>query len=220
MWIGADTVSAGYSPLKSPIISSLDARNKSLQSEKSVLPRSPPSSKSLQRRTEKPSPSKKSVGKSSVTVQSKSNGNSHWKLEVVVPCSKTLKAVHDDRREEGNCDLAKQVENEEKVESRLESKCTLLNGSPKIDEVKKHGGSKVGSRVFAVYEDANSQQKFAENISSVGECENNEIEGLSIVQQQLLHIENQQSNLLELLQVFSLCYKSSKHYLHLLVLLY
>uniref|UniRef100_A0A7N0ULI2 TORTIFOLIA1/SINE1-2 N-terminal domain-containing protein n=1 Tax=Kalanchoe fedtschenkoi TaxID=63787 RepID=A0A7N0ULI2_KALFE len=200
-----DTISVGCSPLKSPAKSSQDSKNETPRSKKSVLPsRSPTSSNSSQTRLEKPSPMKKNGGKSNIIVPPKFNGHTDWKVEVAVPRAESPRVVWDDKLEEVDSEVVKNVGNEKKVVPRLDSKPLLFSTSNINGEVKKHEGSKTGSRVFPVLEDNNSERTFTENLASDVDdiCGDNETEGLSIVQQKLLHIENQQSNLLDLLQRF------------------
>uniref|UniRef100_A0A7N0V835 TORTIFOLIA1/SINE1-2 N-terminal domain-containing protein n=1 Tax=Kalanchoe fedtschenkoi TaxID=63787 RepID=A0A7N0V835_KALFE len=197
------TISVGCSPFKSPAKSSQDSKNETPQSKKSVLPsRSPPSCNSSRARIEKPSPVKKNGGRSNIIVALQFNGHTDWNLEDSMPRTEAPKVVCNDKLEEVESEVVKHAGNKKKVAPRLESKPLLLNRSHDSDEVQKHGVVKAGSRVFPVLEDNNSDQTFTENHTSDDICGDNEIEGLSIVKQQLLHIENQQSNLLDLLQRF------------------
>ncbi|CAM8878460.1 unnamed protein product [Rhodiola kirilowii] len=197
-----DTFSAGYSPLKSPAKSFQDAKSETPRSKKVVIPRrSPPSRNSSRVRIEKSSHVKKNGGKSSIITPPKFNGHTDWKVEVAIPRMESPKVVPD-KVEEVDSEVVKHVRNDHNDVPSLESKRLLLSGSHSNDEVEKRGEMKTGSCVFSKLGDNSSERMFAENISSVDTCGDNEIEGISILQQQLLHIENQQSNLLELLQRF------------------
>ncbi|CAM9002071.1 unnamed protein product [Rhodiola kirilowii] len=198
-----DTISAGCFPLKSPTISSRNAKNETPKSMKSVLPkRSPPSSNLSGARIGKPSPVRKNGGKSNITMPPKFNGHNDWKVEVDVPSTETSKVVWDEKLEEVESEVVKHVGNDQKADPRLEFKSLPLDRSRNNDEARKPRGLTAGSRVFPVLEDDKSDRHFSENFSSDDTCGDNEAEGLSIVQQQLIHIKSQQSNLLDLLHRF------------------
>lgn len=77
--------------------------------------------------------------------------------------------------------------------SRLQAKRTLFKESSDGKSNNRFGGSRFGARVVPLFENEDCEPSAVDS--------QQEFENLSLIQKQLLQIENQQSSLLELLQV-------------------
>ena len=118
---------------------------------------------------------------------------SQWKIEIAVPSSASSKVACEDNDVRKNDSPASESgENERPGNSKLETKHAVFS---KIYEEKMHkfGGLKSGSRVVP-FDDSD------QNLGSDG-VDPKDVEDLSKIREQLIQIENQQSSLLDLLQV-------------------
>ena len=84
--------------------------------------------------------------------------------------------------------------------SKSEMKRVLLTKSSE-DKMQKYGGSKAGSRVVPYQEDESQDSVPVSIVSKDLQRNDKESEDLSLIRDQLHQIENQQSSLLDLLQV-------------------
>lgn len=123
-----------------------------------------------------------------------------WKVEISVPDTPSVKMARegDNKREET---IILESADTESTKTRVDKKCVHLSKS--CDEkIHKFGALRSGSRVVPFNESDNS--------GSTGEIKNGtgtfgiskDVEDLSVIRNQLLQIENQQSSLLDLLQRF------------------
>lgn len=127
----------------------------------------------------------------------------HKNWDVQVALSNATSVVMADQ-----VDLHERDENESPLEiSKMEKnkflkpemKRALLHKNPD-DRIKKHGGSKAGSRVVPYHEESQDSVPDS-NVSKDLFKNEKESEELSLIRNQLHQIEKQQSNLLDLLQV-------------------
>ncbi|OAY49917.1 TORTIFOLIA1-like protein 4 isoform X2 [Manihot esculenta] len=124
---------------------------------------------------------------------------SAWKIEIALPqdtgCGDDIKRCSSGVLESG--------EDANNDKCRPDTKLVLCS-STRDDKQYKFGGLKSGSRVVPFNDDDNFYNKdFEVNNPNEEYCENSkDIEDLSLIRDQLLQIENQQSNLLDLLQRF------------------
>lgn len=129
------------------------------------------------------------------------NKPSDCKIEVAEPNSSSSKAAYGDSIKRSGISDFKSGEKEGSGNSRPESKCVLFN---KISDEKVHkfGGSRYGSRVVPFQDDENLDLGVivSDTVDEIYE-NNKDVEDLSLIREQLLQIENQQSSLLDLLQV-------------------
>ncbi|KAF2325392.1 hypothetical protein GH714_027388 [Hevea brasiliensis] len=124
--------------------------------------------------------------------------SSTWKIEIALPqgtgCGDDIKRCNSGVFESGG--------------DPNKEKCTpdtklVLCSSVREDKQHKFGGLKSGSRVVPFNDDDNFYNKDVEaNNPNEEFFENKDIEDLSLIRDQLVQIENQQSNLLDLLQRF------------------
>ena len=87
--------------------------------------------------------------------------------------------------------------------SKPETKRALLNKSSE-DKIQKYGRSKAGSRVVPCSEESQDSDPVC-NVTKDLHRNDKESEELSLIRAQLVQIEKQQSSLLDLVQVCSIC---------------
>ncbi|XP_028052723.1 TORTIFOLIA1-like protein 4 isoform X3 [Camellia sinensis] len=118
-----------------------------------------------------------------------------WKIEITTPQEPSMMVVCEDEDMKGS-------EKGEKVRSRFakpETKQTFFN---KNADDKKFGGVKAGSGVVPCHDESLQSNVVVGNITEYTHGSQKEFEDLSLIRKQLVHIENQQSSLLNLLQTF------------------
>ncbi|THG22648.1 TORTIFOLIA1-like protein 3 [Camellia sinensis] len=120
-----------------------------------------------------------------------------WKIEISAPRTPSATVVCED-------DPRSRDEKGEKLKSRFfkpEIRRALFH---KNDDHKmlKLGGVKAGSRVVPCHDDSSESAVAVGNITENIHKNQKESEDLSLIRKQLVHIENQQSSLLDLLQTF------------------
>ncbi|CAL5372515.1 unnamed protein product [Camellia sinensis] len=118
-----------------------------------------------------------------------------WKIEITTPQEPSMMVVCEDEDMKGS-------EKGEKVRSRFaksETKQTFFN---KNADDKKFGGVKAGSVVVPCHDESLQSNVVVGNITEYTHGSQKEFEDLSLIRKQLVHIENQQSSLLNLLQTF------------------
>ncbi|XP_065860939.1 TORTIFOLIA1-like protein 4 [Euphorbia lathyris] len=163
--------------------------------------RSPLSDSSPVTTARKQSPAK-SINDNSKTVMSHKmdhKKSSRWKIEIALPHDE---ASGDDtrRHDSGVAESGEDVTNRK---SWPQTKCVLFS-NVREDKLQKFGGLKSGSRVVPCNDDEICYKNDAEINRSTEEFFENQkdIEDLSLIRQQLMQIEDQQSNLFQLLQRF------------------
>ncbi|XP_031282392.1 TORTIFOLIA1-like protein 4 [Pistacia vera] len=139
--------------------------------------------------------------KTSTSMLHKSNDKkpSDWKVEIAVPHS-TSKVICADDVKMRDSDHPELGEKENNVNSRPETKRALFS-KIQNDKVYKFGGFRSGSRVVPCPDDGNSDFVASNGTEEVYD-DPKDAEDLSLIREQLLQIENQQSSLLDLLQRF------------------
>ena len=169
--------------------------------------RSPPSNDSFVTPSKKESPPKSNDRNSSAAMHRKVDHKkpSDWKIEVAVPNSLSLKVACEDGIKRSDFDRLESGENENSVNSKSETKHVLF-GKIRDEKVHKFGGLRSGSRVVPFQDDEDAD--LGDRVNNINEeiFENSkDDEDMSLIREQLLQIENQQSNLFELLQVLCPC---------------
>ncbi|KAJ6431180.1 hypothetical protein OIU84_018634 [Salix udensis] len=162
-------------------------------SKKSVRAiRSPPSDASSVTAAKKQSPARSNDNNSKTGMLHKlgHDRNSGWKIEIATPQGK----VSGDDTKHGS-EVLGSGQKEDGTNSMPETKCVLFS-SIRDDKWNKFGGLKSGSRVVPFQEDESCYSKDVEVSSSTEDS----YEDLSLIREQLIQIENQQSSLLDLLQ--------------------
>lgn len=166
--------------------------------------RSPPSNDSIVTPPKRESPPKSNDRNSSAAMIRKVDHKkpSGWKIEVAVPNSLSLNVACEDDIKRSDFERLESGENENSGNSKPETKRVLF-GKIRDEKVHKFGGLRSGSRVvpFQDDQDADLGDVVSNTVEEVDE-NSKEAEEVSLIREQLLQIENQQSNLLELLQRF------------------
>ncbi|KAG6766420.1 TORTIFOLIA1-like protein 4 [Populus alba x Populus x berolinensis] len=162
--------------------------------------RSPPPDASFMTAAKKQSPTKSNDSNSKTGTSHKLNHDRHsaWKIEIATPPGKACGDVtgHDSG-------VLGSGQNVDDTNSTPETKRVLFS-SILADKRHKYGGLKSGSRVVPIHGDENCYSKDVEVSSSTEDFYENhkDYEDLSLIREQLIQIENQQSSLLDLLQRF------------------
>ncbi|XP_044476243.1 TORTIFOLIA1-like protein 3 [Mangifera indica] len=125
---------------------------------------------------------------------------SNWKVEISVPGSASLMDAEDDVMErDGNA--SERRKNEKTRPPKPDTKRALFNKSSD-DRMHKFGGLRSGSRVVPCHEESRENTLvFSDNCENL-QMNHKDCEDLSLIRNQLVQIENQQSSLLDLLQRF------------------
>uniref|UniRef100_A0A6N2K175 TORTIFOLIA1/SINE1-2 N-terminal domain-containing protein n=1 Tax=Salix viminalis TaxID=40686 RepID=A0A6N2K175_SALVM len=162
--------------------------------------RSPPPDASFTRAAKKQSPAKSNDGNSKTGMFHKLSHDRHsaWKIEIASPQGKACGDVtaHDSG-------VLGSGQNVDDTNSTPETKRVLFS-SILVDKRHKYGGLKSGSRVVPIHGDGNCYSKDVEVSGSTEDLyeDHKDYEDLSLIREQLVQIENQQSSLLDLLQRF------------------
>lgn len=174
------------------------------QPKKIVPTRSPPSDNSLvttaRKRSSLPGGN---IRKSSNVMFSKLDCKkpSDWKVEVAVPHPPSSKVGHDDLRRR-DLGISDSEENGNWKDSRPEANCIPFS---KISNERMNRFSRLrcGSRIVPFHENNNFESAIMDGNATAEEIYENQkdIEDLSLIREQLIQIENQQSSMLNLLQV-------------------
>ena len=182
-----------FSPLSK---SSQDWSFRTPQPKKSTVPtnRSPPSDVdgSLRSSVKKGSPIKSSDRNQTTTVLSKADQPkkpANFKIEIAVPSPPSLKEIQED--------------NVGKSEAVPELKTRhVLFSKTREERAQRFGGSRSGSRVVPFDDDEKHVSGVIDGSAAEEAYDSQkDAEDLSLIREQLLQIENQQSSLLDLLQV-------------------
>ncbi|XVE75152.1 hypothetical protein DITRI_Ditri12bG0072400 [Diplodiscus trichospermus] len=125
---------------------------------------------------------------------------SDWKIEIAEPKSLFSGAFGDDNIKKSNLGDLESREIGNSGNFRPETNCVPF-GKVRDEKVQKFGGLRSGSRVVPFHDEENL---YDYNKSAALEADENpkDIEDLSLIREQLAQIEDQQSNLLNLLQKF------------------
>lgn len=163
----------------------------------------PPSEGSLVDNAKKGSFPKNNDRNSSTTILCKLDHPkkpSALKIEVAVPSSISSKVAHEDDTEKNGSMVLESGKNVQSGNSVVEKKHVFS----KINEEKMHkiGGFRSGSRVVPVLDDEDHNlDVLVSNAAEEAYESQRDAEDLSLIREQLLQIENQQSSLFDLLQV-------------------
>ncbi|KAM1741475.1 hypothetical protein ACFX13_011688 [Malus domestica] len=185
--------------------SSDDAGFRTPQPKKAVpTNRSPPSDTSLVTTPKKGSPSSRSDRKPDAAVFAKQDHKkpSDWKIEIATPNSLSLTVTHKDDIVRSDCRDPDSGKNDHFGNGKPETK-HLLFSKNHGEKVHRFGGLKSGSRVVPFNDEENCDSDIVVGNAAEEVYENQkDAEDLSLIREQLIQIENQQSSLLNLLQRF------------------
>ncbi|KAI9170374.1 hypothetical protein LWI28_027002 [Acer negundo] len=165
------------------------SRSPSSRSSFGTTAKSETSLKNNDRRSSMPTFSKLDNGKTS-----------DWKVEIAVQQSPSSEMTHADCirvSDSGNSEFG---ELGNSINSKSETKSVLFS-KIRNEKVYKFGGFRSGSRVVPYQDDENSDLVISNGTEEVYD-DQKDAEELSMIREQLLQIENQQSSLLDLLQRF------------------
>lgn len=129
--------------------------------------------------------------------------SSQWKIEIAVPSSPSSKvACEDNVVGKNDSPVLESGENEQSGNLKPETKRAIFS-KIREEKVQKFGGLRSGSRVVPFDDDdQNHGSDFVDGNAAEEAYESpKDVEDLSKIREQLLQIENQQSSLLDLLQV-------------------
>lgn len=195
--MGIDSTSDGRFPIRSRSSDTLKSNSPYTKSRNSPLSRSIPSG---------------SDKRSGPPLLRKLDHNklSDWKVEIAVPNGPSVQGVCDDdlpNRKGIVGRFREQVENKNNrhLNSKLEAKRSLFENKHD-DKTLKFGGLRSASRVVPVQEKDTSESTVQPSNTSEELSGSNKESDLSLIRKQLVQIENQQSSLLDLLQVFYFSY--------------
>ncbi|KAK4261245.1 hypothetical protein QN277_004270 [Acacia crassicarpa] len=184
--------------------SSVDAGFKSTLSKKTVQAnRSPSSTVSVLSTIKRMSPQKGNDKNLSMGLPRKLDHEkcSDSKPETPQSKSSTLSIGKEDNIKKCNSEVSKPAQNEDPEKSRAEIKRVVFS-KMSDEKLYKFGGPKSGSRVVPISNDDNPDLDVKLNCANEV-CDNpQDVEDFSLIREQLIQIENQQSNLLDLLQRF------------------
>ncbi|XVF54210.1 hypothetical protein PTKIN_Ptkin05aG0162200 [Pterospermum kingtungense] len=125
------------------------------------------------------------------------------RLEISVPCAAaTVIGARQDSLKERHENILQRRSNENVKSAKSEIKRSLFGNKNFDDKSHKFGGSKSGSRVAPCYEESPEPTTVVSNASENLHVNHKDCEDLSLIRNQLVQIEKQQSSLLDLLQRF------------------
>lgn len=185
--------------------SSTDICVKSSQPKKTVpANRSPPSAVSVLCNIKRESPLKSNDKTSSMGIPRELDHEKCFDSKLETPDSKSSASslVREDIIKSCDFEVSKPAQNLDVGKSRADIKRVVYSKmSNEKEKLYKFGGLKSGSRVFPFYNDGNPDSDVTHNNGNEV-CDNpQDVEDFSLIREQLIQIENQQSNLLDLLQV-------------------
>ncbi|KAI5562529.1 hypothetical protein BDE02_15G059200 [Populus trichocarpa] len=166
--------------------------------KKSILAmRTTPPDGSLAATARKRSPLKSTEKKTSLAMYGKVDQKKlvDWKVEISVPNSISSTAAGENDRNEKNANVS------ERRFAKPETKRALFSKNSD-EKTLKFGGFKSGSRVAPCYEESPQSTVVASSGTENQHSNHKEPEDLSLIRNQLVQIERQQSSLLDLLQSF------------------
>lgn len=171
--------------------------------KKSILSnRSTPPDSSYATTARKRSPLKTSDNNKSPTVFQKLDRKkpANWEVEITVPNAPSVNGVFEDAHKDGDENVPERRNNEKPKFSKPETKRTLFYKSSD-DKGHKFGGCRSGSRVAPCHEENRQSTVVVSNVTEDIHKNHKECEDLSLIRNQLVQIEKQQTSLLDLLQV-------------------
>ncbi|KAF5726782.1 ARM repeat superfamily protein putative isoform 3 [Tripterygium wilfordii] len=127
------------------------------------------------------------------------NKSSEWKIEITGPQSPSLTAACEDNFKRCEDRILEPVDNVNNENSTTQTKQVLFS-SIRDDKMHKFGGLRSGSRVVP-FNDNHCSDVVSNDMEEVY-SDQKDAEDLSLIREQLVQIENQQSSLLDLLQRF------------------
>ncbi|KAJ0105576.1 hypothetical protein Patl1_17947 [Pistacia atlantica] len=126
---------------------------------------------------------------------------SNWKVNISVPGSASLTDAHEDDVKERDGNVSERRNNENARLPKPDTRRALFNKSSD-DKVQKFGGLRSGSRVAPCHEESHEDTVVVSNNCENLHTNHKDCEDLSLIRNQLVQIEKQQSSLLDLLQRF------------------
>ncbi|KAK1564301.1 hypothetical protein Q3G72_000174 [Acer saccharum] len=126
---------------------------------------------------------------------------SDWKVEIAVPGAASLMSAREDGVKERDEKVSERRNNENTRLSKPETKRSLFNRNPD-EKMQKFGGLRSGSRVAPCHEETFESPVVVSNNTENLHTNHKDSEDLSLIRNQLVQIEKQQSSLLDLLQKF------------------
>ncbi|XVF12040.1 hypothetical protein REPUB_Repub08aG0080600 [Reevesia pubescens] len=125
-----------------------------------------------------------------------------WRDEITVPKAATATGAREDSLKERNENALERSKNENLRSAKSEIKRSLFSNKNSNDKMHKIGGSKSGSRVAPCHEEIPESTFVISNASENLLANHKDYEDLSLIRNQLVQIEKQQTSLLDLLQRF------------------
>ncbi|XVF50239.1 hypothetical protein PTKIN_Ptkin04bG0080000 [Pterospermum kingtungense] len=125
-----------------------------------------------------------------------------WRVEVGVPHTVTLTGDREDSLKERSENVLQRRNNENGKSAKSEIRRSIFSNKNFNDKVHKIGASKSGSRVAPCHEEMPESTVVVSNGSLNLHANHKDCEDLSLIRNQLVQIEKQQSSLLDLLQRF------------------
>ncbi|XWS51042.1 hypothetical protein CRYUN_Cryun12cG0142100 [Craigia yunnanensis] len=188
--------SDGRYPPGSKISSNANVTAPKTRKKPTLTTRSTPPDSSFETTARKRSPVK-------ATIQ-KVNGRKplDWRVEIAVPHPATVTGAHEDSLKERRENVLHRRNNEDVKSAKFEIKRSLFSNKNPDDKPHKFGGSKSGSRVAPCHEETPESTGVVSNASENLHANHKDCEDLSLIRNQLVQIEKQQSTLLDLLQRF------------------
>lgn len=150
----------------------------------------------------KRSPSKSVDKKPSITMMGKLDvqKKSDWSIEIAVLQPSSLQVASNVDSKDGNIEVVDSITNESSRSVKSETKRVLFSETYH-EKLHKFGGLRSGSRVVPYSEIDDCESDVVES-NAIEDVDGNQkdVEGLNMIRKQLVQIENQQSNLFDLLQ--------------------
>ncbi|XP_022775442.1 TORTIFOLIA1-like protein 3 [Durio zibethinus] len=191
-----EDVSDGRYPPGSKISSNADVAAPQTRKKPTLITRSTPPDSSFATTARKRSPLK-------ATIQ-KVNGKKplDWRVEIAVPHATTVTGAREGSVKERSENVLQRKNNENVKSTKSEIKRSLFRNKNSDDKHNKVGGSKSGSRVAPCHEETPESTVVVSNAYENLNANHKDCEDLSLIRNQLVQIEKQQSSLLDLLQRF------------------
>ncbi|XVE57059.1 hypothetical protein DITRI_Ditri04bG0061400 [Diplodiscus trichospermus] len=125
-----------------------------------------------------------------------------WRDEIAVTHGATVIGAHEDSLKERSGNVSHRRNSEKGKSVKSEIKLSLFCNKNSNDKMHKIGGSKTGSRVVPSHEEIPKSTVVVSSASENLHANHKDCEDLSLICNQLVQIEKQQSSLLDLLQVY------------------
>lgn len=126
---------------------------------------------------------------------------SDWRIEIAVPQPSSSQVASNVDSEDGNIEVVDSITNESSRSMKSETKRVLFSETYH-EKLHKFGDLRSRSRVVPYSEIDDCESDVVES-NAIEDVDGNhkDVEGLNMIRKQLVQIENQQSNLFDLLQV-------------------